>query len=337
MVNDDDKCIDLNFTGSSFNTGTDAPFDYTDTIYVDWGDGTALMEYVGGQLSHIYSVSDNYNIKIYGNITTLKARCFSECAGLTSIILPDNITSIGSMCFWHCTNLTNIIMSNNITMLGGNCFNMCSNLTSITIPNNVTGIGTMCFWGCSKLTEIILEWDTSSEILTYNSDWIGSCSSFEHFFIPQNTESLYEEKGYPLDKLYNPIISKVIKISDVYAKKTDVDNTYAKKTDVDAQNNNIDYILNILGSIIKQNSDLINISHDVNNFPNYKIIIQSNITNLYYEIYADRVNRLLGSGYTSSTNEVIAVGWPTYEHAKVIIKWPYTNEILKEQGFDTSV
>ena len=168
----------LNITGSSFSTTPDDnTFVYTGRVFVDWDDGP-LVEYTGGKLTHTYSASDNYSVKIYGSITILGNDCFYGCTGLTSISISDSVTSLGTSCFERCTNLTSITISDSVTSLGDYCFAMCTGLTSI-----------------------ILEWDTSTEILSYKSSWVYATNPNLKLSIPPNTTSLYTAKGYPSDKL----------------------------------------------------------------------------------------------------------------------------------------
>ena len=172
-----DKVMELSVTGSSFSTYSPSPFTYTGRVFVDWGDDTGLIEYVGGKLTHTYSSNDDYTVKIYGNITSIRSNCFDSCTGLTNIELPDSIISLGDSAL---------------------CY---TSLTSITIPNNVTSIGGSCFYHCSNLTSIILNWDTNDEIITYQYGWTSFTPSNLLFYIPNGTTSLYTAKGYPSDKL----------------------------------------------------------------------------------------------------------------------------------------
>ena len=89
----------------------------------------------------------------------------------------------------------------NVTSLGNWCFAYCSGLTSIIIPEGVTSLEPYCFNGCSGLTSVYLNWDTSNEIITYNSLWIQNTNENLKFIIPDGTTQLYVAKGYPIDQL----------------------------------------------------------------------------------------------------------------------------------------
>ena len=218
-----DIVMELEVTGSSFSTYSSNTFYYTGRVFVDFDDGT-VIEYNGGQLSHTYATSGEYTVKIYGNITGLKQgcfafyrgltsinipssvtsidyQCFDGCTGLTSINIPSSVTSIGANCFKNCTGLTSITLSDSLTSIGNYCFHGCTGLTSINIPSSVTSIGNTCFRECTGLTSIQLNWNTTTEIITYNSTWIYQASANVKFSIPNSTTSLYTSKNYPSNLL----------------------------------------------------------------------------------------------------------------------------------------
>ena len=190
-------------------------------MFIDYGDGS--IEKTTGRFDHTYEENKTYKVRIYG-ITALETFCFQNCTGLTSIILPNNITNlaaivfggcsdlasiiipdsvtnIGTQCFKDCVSLTSIILPDSVTNIGSSCFRSCTGLTSVTLPNNVTSLGDYCFRYCTNLTEIILQWDSSSEIISYNSSWIDGCTLFDHFLIPEDTTQLYIDAGYPSELL----------------------------------------------------------------------------------------------------------------------------------------
>ena len=194
----------LTVTGSSFETYSSTPFTYTGEVFVDWGDNTGLVKYTGGKLSHIFTDELNsHTVRVYGNLTSLGNNGFAVRNGLTQIIIPSSVTSIELGCFNTCSDLTSITIPEGVTSIGPSCFNACRGLTSITIPNSVTDLGTSCFNDCSGLTSIRFNWDSSTNILTYESTWIWNDGC--KFIIPYGTTQLYIDKGYPSSKLEEEI------------------------------------------------------------------------------------------------------------------------------------
>lgn len=167
----------LTVTGDSFNSydGLAAPFIYTGTVTIDWGDGDTEI-YNGGVLSHNYSTNDTYEITISGNITALNQSCFMDCTNLTSVVIPSSVTTIDDDCFASCTSLT-----------------------SITIPSSVTRIGVGCFVYCTGLTSITMK--HTSNIPSYNTSWLYEANTNARFYIPHGTTSNYTSAGFPSAKL----------------------------------------------------------------------------------------------------------------------------------------
>ena len=90
-----------------------------------------------------------YSVKSIGNYA------FYDCAGLTSIKLPEGVTSIGNYAFCGCTGLTSIEFPASVTSIGNAVFYDCAGLTSIEIFANLTSIGSYVFIGCTGLTSIV--------------------------------------------------------------------------------------------------------------------------------------------------------------------------------------
>ena len=151
---------------------------------VDFGDGTT-QTYTGNnsstQVTHSYSESNIYTIKIIGNHSKFRASqniieiiqiansvtdysfMFYKCSSLTAIPetlkIPNSVTNCSFMFYW-CSSLTAIpetlTIPNSVTNCSG-MFQGCKNLTEIpstlTIPNSVTDCSNM-FYECSSLTTI---------------------------------------------------------------------------------------------------------------------------------------------------------------------------------------
>lgn len=58
---------------------------------------------------------------------------FSNCTGLTDVVLGDQIEGIGDGAFGHCTSLTNVTIGSGLTSLGASSFSTCPNLVSVVI------------------------------------------------------------------------------------------------------------------------------------------------------------------------------------------------------------
>lgn len=89
-------------------------------------------------------------------VTTIGARAFWRCTGLTSVTIPNSVTSIGISAFYYCSSLTSITIPNGVTSIGDYTFCGCSSLPSLTIPNGVTSIGKLAFLECSGLSSITI-------------------------------------------------------------------------------------------------------------------------------------------------------------------------------------
>ena len=133
---------------------------------------------------------------ILPSVTSIGDGAFTNCTGLQSVSLP-SVTNIRVGSFFNCKSLQSISLPS-VTSIGINAFGDCIGLQSISLPS-VTSIGNDAFSGCSSLQSISFNWSTSETILTYKSRW--GVPNDTVFSIPQGTKVLYENKGYPSDRL----------------------------------------------------------------------------------------------------------------------------------------
>ena len=135
-------------------------------------------------------------------VTSIGEWAFSDCSGLTSIVLPNSVTTIGSYAFSGCSGLTSVTIPNSVSSIGICSFAYCTGLTVInvdagnksytsvdgvlynknlteiiqypagkpgttfSIPNSVTTIGDSAFSGCHSLTSV-----TIPNSVTSIGDW----------------------------------------------------------------------------------------------------------------------------------------------------------------------
>ena len=123
------------------------------------------------------------------SVTSIGERAFSDCTGLTSVVIPNSVTSIGELAFYGCSGLTGIVIPNSVTSIGSSAFFGYSDLASInvaagntkydsrdncnaiietatntlvvgckntSIPGSVTSIGDDAFYGCYGLTSVTI-------------------------------------------------------------------------------------------------------------------------------------------------------------------------------------
>ncbi len=102
----------------------------------------------------IYGSSDNGEVVIPKDVTSIAEYAFSSCSNLTQIFIPEGVTSIGFGAFYNCSSLISANIPEGITSIEGSLFRNCSSLTNINIPSGVTSIGESAFYGCSSLTGI---------------------------------------------------------------------------------------------------------------------------------------------------------------------------------------
>ena len=107
-----------------------------------------LVAYVGTEADILLPENYKDNTYIIGDYA------FSNCTGLTSIVISNCVTSIGNYAFLNCTGLINIEIPNSVTSIESGAFRDCVGLKSLTIPNSVTSIGFCAFYGCTGLNSI---------------------------------------------------------------------------------------------------------------------------------------------------------------------------------------
>ena len=112
--------------------------------------------------------SVTYEGKTY-QVSAIGNRAFSDCSGLTSIIIPNSVTSIGRYAFYW-----------------------CDNLTSVSIPNSVTSISDWAFYSCDKLSSVKVEWDNPVGI----SSLVFSDRAVKMLNVPLGTKEAYAAASY---------------------------------------------------------------------------------------------------------------------------------------------
>ena len=117
------------------------------------------------------------------DVTSIQARAFDECAGLTDIVIPGSITYIGDFAFNGCTSLTSASLPNNVIEIGPYAFCGCTGLTTFRIPTKVVELKSNIFDGCANLVSV----DLHDGVRTIDQNAFRGCVKLTTISIPQTT------------------------------------------------------------------------------------------------------------------------------------------------------
>lgn len=110
------------------------------------------------------------------------AGAFQNCAGITSVTIPNTITLIGEYAFENCTGLKSITIPNSVTKIEARAFSGCSGMTSITLSNNLTSIDGWAFYGCSGVKSLIIP----NSVTTIREGAFKDCSGLKQLTLSEN-------------------------------------------------------------------------------------------------------------------------------------------------------
>lgn len=109
---------------------------------------------------------------------------FRDCAGLSSVIIPNSVTSIGRQAFAGCTGLTAMTIPSSVTSIDG-AFVGCANLLAVSLPNSISSMDG-AFAGCSSLLSVNIPTSVSSiGFMTFYN-----CSSLDSISIPSSVNTI---------------------------------------------------------------------------------------------------------------------------------------------------
>ncbi len=198
---------------TSMGTMDDAAFNH----------GTFTTLNIGNNVMNIPDYAFSYceglteTLTIPSSVTSIGARAFYHCIGLSSLSIPESVTSISdgafAYCegligelvipnsvitigsendmygaFWHCSNLTSVTIGSTVETIGKYAFQACISLISIAVPDSVTSIRDWAFHGCTELTTVTI----GSSVENIGSSAFSQCENITEIYITANTPPVLE-------------------------------------------------------------------------------------------------------------------------------------------------
>lgn len=78
-------------------------------------------------------------------VAAIDKNAFSNCEGLTAVVVPSSVVSIGLRAFAHCTSLASVTLEEGVQSIATLAFLACTSLDTIVLPSTLTSIGTFAF------------------------------------------------------------------------------------------------------------------------------------------------------------------------------------------------
>ncbi len=198
-INGTDLRLIRDMAGYDYKTSGSTPgklstLDLSETKIVSGGEryyplGYYSENYTSDDCLGQYAFSDCEGLTsliIPSGVTSIGQYAFSDCKGLTSLVIPSGVTSIGQYAFSDCKGLTSLIIPSGVTWIGRSAFSGCRVLTSLVIPSGITSISDETFSGCWGLTSLIIP----SGVTSIGDSAFGACKGLTSLIIPSGVTSI---------------------------------------------------------------------------------------------------------------------------------------------------
>ena len=208
-INGTDLRLIRDMAGYDYKTSRSTPgklstLDLSETKIVSGGEryyplGSYSENYTSDDCLGQYAFSDCEGLTsliIPSGVTWIGRSAFSGCRVLTSLVIPSGVTSIGQYAFSGCKGLTSLVIPSGVTSIDRYVFSDCSGLTNLVIPSGVTSIEEAAFSGCSGLTSLTIP----SSVTSIGSSAFSSCSGLTSIYVyPEKIPKLGTDIFYDCD------------------------------------------------------------------------------------------------------------------------------------------
>jgi len=129
-------------------------------------------------------------------VTTIEPAAFSDCRGLTSVIIPSCCINLGDSAFNGCSSLTNAVIGNGVIWFEWSLFQGCTNLAHVSLGNGIAYVPKCTSWerDFPNLTSLTL----GSQIRDLGT--LSSCRSLTTLAVSVLNETYSSLNGVLFDK-----------------------------------------------------------------------------------------------------------------------------------------
>ena len=146
----------------------------------------AMVKGVGTTGGDIVIPPITYLNSIKYDVTEIMRFAFSDCDGITSIIIPDSVKHIHMGAFKNCRHLESVHLPSGISEIEDYTFQNCGSLVEINIPEGVQRIGDCAFHHDRSLTKVTLP----SSVKSIEMWAFRDCARLEDINIPKGVTSI---------------------------------------------------------------------------------------------------------------------------------------------------
>lgn len=122
-----------------------------DYIFVDKGDGYAIIHYLGDDVDVV--IPEVYKEK---PVISIEQWAFIDNKTMISVVIPNSVVEIKEDAFYNCQVLETVTFGNSVKSIEMNAFYGCTSLESISLPEGFTYLGEGVFMDCEALKSVIL-------------------------------------------------------------------------------------------------------------------------------------------------------------------------------------
>lgn len=119
------------------------------------------------------------SVQFPSTLKKIGVQAFSECSGLTDVVLPDGLEVMEGGVF-QLTAIRSIVIPPSVQELDSYLFDSCSFLESVELPDGIWSIGSHTFCGCTSLRNINLP----ESLLVIGEEAFAECESLTAIRLP---------------------------------------------------------------------------------------------------------------------------------------------------------